>query len=381
MNDVIPSIEAWQAEGRGIALAFSIQTEGASPQQAGACMAVNDQGRFAGSVSGGCIEGTVLNCALHVIETRRPQLLSFQASRPNSWDVAIPCGGTVDVFVTPFDPEVHGKMIACLEHDRPFTYCAVVDEASPFFEAQALFSEPIADCGAAGQQPLPAAEQTLSFMDGFFADEAREEFSKYAAAHPSPRMSAHRAAVLDVVGVRTFFLHRDPRPTLVCVGAVHIAEALIKMAHMLKYRTVVVDPRAAFATPDRFPCADKVVNAWPQEVLPTLGITDTTAICALTHDEKIDVPALDEALKTEAFYIGCLGSSKTQRQRRRSLEALGWSNADFARIYGPIGLYIGGGRSPETIALSTISQVVALKSGRIAFGEQMPGHTMDSQGR
>ena len=161
----------------------------------------------------------------------------------------------------------------------------------------------------------------------------------------------------------TFFYARtNPQPVLVCVGSVHISIHLTRMAKMLGYRTVVIDPRGAFATKERFPFVDELVHAWPQEAFRALRLNESTALCALTHDPKIDVPALAAALDSPAFYIGSLGRFTTQLSRYRQLARLGYDDAAVARVFGPIGLDLKG-RSPAEIALSIMAEITAVRHG------------------
>ena len=145
-------------------------------------------------------------------------------------------------------------------------------------------------------------------------------------------------------------------PRLIVVGAVHIAQALVPMAQIACFEVTVLDPREGFATADRFPGA-ALVKEWPDDVMETLQPDNRAGVVALTHDPKIDDPALIAALKSDAFYIGALGSRKTQGARRERLGALGFTAADLERIHGPVGLPIGA-RTPEEIAVAVLAQVI-----------------------
>ncbi len=154
-----------------------------------------------------------------------------------------------------------------------------------------------------------------------------------------------------------------PSPTLVLVGGVHIAIALVRLARALGYQAIVVDPRPTFANPARFPEASRVVVSWPDEALGQIGLTPGTAVAVLTHDPKLDDPALRAALPSPAFYVGALGSKATQEKRRRRLLEAGLTEAQVGRLHAPIGLDLGG-RSPEEIALSVMAQIVAVRNAR-----------------
>jgi xanthine dehydrogenase accessory factor len=158
----------------------------------------------------------------------------------------------------------------------------------------------------------------------------------------------------------TWFLHvHAPPPRLLIVGAVHIAQSLVAMAAATGFAVTIVDPRASFATAERFPGV-ALNHAWPDEALAALAPDARTAIITLSHDPKLDDPALDTALRTEAFFIGALGSRKTHTARLQRLAGLGHTEATLARISGPVGLRIGAVSAPE-IAVSVLAQLVAAR--------------------
>jgi xanthine dehydrogenase accessory factor len=168
---------------------------------------------------------------------------------------------------------------------------------------------------------------------------------------------------VEVADSDVFIEIMRPSPKLVVVGGVHIAIPLTWMARALGYRTIVVDPRPTFGNVDRFPQADEIVPAWPDEALGRIGMTSETAVAVLTHDPKLDDPALRAALPSPAFYVGALGSKQTQAKRRERLLSAGLTEAQVRRLRAPIGLDLGG-RSPEEIAVSVLAQVVAVRNGR-----------------
>lgn len=153
-----------------------------------------------------------------------------------------------------------------------------------------------------------------------------------------------------------------PPPRLVVVGAVHISIHLVTMAKALGYYTIVVDARSAFATPERFPHADRLITQWPADALDELGIDESSMIVVLTHDEKLDNPALEVAIQSPALYVGALGSKKTHAKRVGKLKEAGMSDEQISRIHAPIGLNLGG-RKPEEIAVSIIAEIVAVRNG------------------
>ena len=171
------------------------------------------------------------------------------------------------------------------------------------------------------------------------------------------RLRLGRSGLVEAGGRSLFMTVQVPPVRVIAVGAVHISQALAPMARGLDLDVTVVDPRTAFATPERFPDVP-VLAEWPDAALPRLGLDRYTALLALTHDPKIDDPALEAALRAECFYIGALGSRKTHGRRVERLRAGGFGEADLARIHAPIGLDIGA-VSPAEIALSILGEVVA----------------------
>lgn len=154
-----------------------------------------------------------------------------------------------------------------------------------------------------------------------------------------------------------------PPPTLLIFGAVHVAQALTRLAKTLGFRVIVSDARAKLATPERFPEADRIIQAWPDDALRELSIEPNTYVAILTHDPKFDEPALLGTLETSARYIGAVGSRKTNRDRRERLRAAGVPEASMARIRGPIGLDIGA-ETPDEMAISIMAEIIAIRHGR-----------------
>jgi xanthine dehydrogenase accessory factor len=183
-----------------------------------------------------------------------------------------------------------------------------------------------------------------------------------AAADPAAevlqeRFRSGKSGVVEHDGRQLFLTVQVPPVKVVAIGAVHISQALAPMARQLDFDVTIIDPRTAFATPERFPDVP-VLAEWPDEALPRIGLDRYTAMLALTHDPKIDDPALDAALRAECFYIGALGSKKTHARRVDRLTAAGFGAEAIGRIHAPIGLDIGA-VSPAEIALSILGEIVA----------------------
>jgi xanthine dehydrogenase accessory factor len=207
---------------------------------------------------------------------------------------------------------------------------------------------------------LSDAAETLVFPDRAAGPMANDE-ALLAAARRA--MAIGRSETVEVAGQKIFLNVYVPPARLIIVGAVHIAQSLAPMASMLDFDVTVVDPRRAFATDDRFPGV-KVMQDWADEAFEQMGLDVSTAVVTLTHDPKLDDPALEAALKSDVFYIGALGSRKTHAKRKERLAEAGITEEQFSRVHGPIGLNIGA-KSPAEIAVSILGQIVEVRARRL----------------
>lgn len=346
MRDILNDLERWQAEQQPVALATVIQTWGSSPRQPGAKMGMASNNRITGSVSGGCVEGAVYETGMEVLESQKPQLLHFGVADETAWEVGLACGGSIDVFVQPLDAELFAAQDAALNDERPFALATVVAGA-PEWLGQTLM---LRDDGT-----------TVGTLAEPLAGPMKEVAQVALASGQNKRESVTVAGQ----NVDLFIEVNWPSPTLVIVGGVHIAIALASLAKTMGYKTILIDPRTAFGSDERFPHVDQLIRAWPDEALNQVTITHSTAVAMLTHDPKLDDPALMVALPSKAFYIGALGSPKTQEKRRGRLAEEGLTAEQIGRIYGPIGLRLGA-RTPEEIALSIMAEIVAARNGAVA---------------
>lgn len=378
MREIRSDVARWFEAGCDVALAQVTKTWGSSPRAPGSVMAVSAAGGIAGSVSGGCIEGSVVQTALDCLEGAQDAGLErFHASTARAQEAGLSCGGNIEVLVSRLDRALFEAECAELDAERPYVRVSLVEPAD---EDGAGAGGP-ASRGAGASfllvSPDAAAAEGRVGLRAFAASgcegwrvvaprEAEERLGRAAlaeAARGACACAPTEGAGLVRTGAGTFFFARtNPQPQLVCVGSVHISIHLTRMAKMLGYRTVVVDPRSAFATEERFPFVDELVHAWPQEAFKTLRLTASTALCALTHDPKIDVPALAAALDSPAFYIGSLGRYTTQLARYRQLVCEGYDDEAVGRVYGPIGLDLKG-REPAEIALSVMAEITAVRRG------------------
>jgi xanthine dehydrogenase accessory factor len=308
-------------------------------------MAVTDQGNIAGSVSGGCIEGAVYDACQHALKTGTAALLHFGVADEQAWEVGLACGGTIDVFVAPL-PRIDAMqgtdsssiVVQRLVAQQPVAVATVLSGA------------------ATGQQLAVTADSTPH------SDMPHSPLRDAILTHTVAMLADGVHGVYTVEGVDVFVEVYPPPPTIIMIGAVHISLELTAYAAQLGFRTVVVDARAAFATAERFGHADELVHAWPDEALAG-RLHRNVAVVVLTHDPKLDDPALLVALPSDVRYVGALGSRKTHAERIERLRSAGLTAADVARVHAPIGLDIGG-RTPAEIALSIMAQIVAVWNGK-----------------
>jgi xanthine dehydrogenase accessory factor len=253
------------------------------------------------------------------------------------------CGGSIDIFVKPLDLEFYKSLRSVLVEERTAVNVTVVRGPDEILGREMLWRE---DGDVTGSISNDLDERLLHL--------ARETLSGG---------TSQRLAIGESIAV--FLEVIMPPPTLIAVGGVHITIALMALAKMLGYRTVVIDPRAAFGSEARFPHVDQLLPVWPQEAFQQIQLTRSTAIAMLTHDPKLDDPALKIALPSLAFYVGALGSKTTQAKRRRRLLEDGLTEAQLDRLHGPIGLDLGAG-TPEEIALAVMAQIVAARNGSLS---------------
>jgi xanthine dehydrogenase accessory factor len=346
MRDILPDLNSWIASDQQIALATVIQTWGSSPRRVGAKMALTPDGKITGSVSGGCVEGAVFETGVEVLKSGKPELLHFGVADETAWEVGLACGGQIDVFVEPLDRDLFDAWQAELLADRPHAVATVIRGPRRLLGRQVLVAE--------GQ---PTRSALGNGFDQVILEKAR---SAMAEGHSQ----RYEIPIKDEELLEVFVEVVSAPPTLVIVGGVHIAIALTSIAKALGYHTVVVDPRRSFGSPERFPQVDQLIQAWPQEAFEQINLTNQTALAMLTHDPKIDDPALKIALSSPAFYIGALGSQKTQRKRRQRLLDSGCTEAQLDRLHAPIGLDIGA-QTPEEIALAVMAEVVAARHEQV----------------
>ncbi len=315
MREVFGELEQWTRDGEEIALATVVETWGSSPRPLGSKMVVTRSGKMAGSVSNGCIEGAVFEEAQKVLKNGTPKIAAFGVADEVAFEVGLACGGHIEVFVQPLT-EAHRELLGMLERNEPATL----------------------------RTNLATGDAEL--LKGV----------------PSGREMARREG--DV------FVEPFRRPAhLVIIGAIHIAIPLHRLAKLMGYRVTVIDARAKFATKERFPEADELMVAWPDEAIKKISIDNSTYVVILTHDPKFDLPALRSVLGAEPGYIGAIGSRKTNQNRFDALRAEGFTDEQLARVHGPIGLDLGS-RGAEETALGILAEVTAVRFGGTAASKR-----------
>ncbi len=345
MRDILGEITRWRAEKRSFVLARVTQTWGSAPRRTGAAMIISDRQEVAGSVSGGCIEGAVVDAAGTVLERGKPVHLHFGVTNETAWSVGLTCGGKVSVWLSPYpalsgerDTQKIGEALEeNLQGNRP---CILLTRLDPESPQHLLVLPDGSTIGDWGNQTVAAVQIALS--------------------HYTRRQNGE--AILDE---QPIFVHSFPRKQrLLIIGAAHISIPLVTFGKQLGFEVIIVDPRQIFGNADRFQTApDEMYNQWPDDILPTLAPDEDTFAVLLTHDPKIDDPALHLLLKTPVGYIGALGSKKNQAKRVTRLQEAGFDMNEIKRIHGPVGLDIGA-KTPEEIALSIISQIVQVRESR-----------------
>jgi xanthine dehydrogenase accessory factor len=307
MREVLAELTEWIGTGEDIALATVIETWGSSPRPLGSKMVVTRSGKMAGSVSNGCIEGAVFEEAQKVLKSREPKVAAFGVADDVAFEVGLACGGHIEVFVQPLGAP-HRTLIETLRRNEAAT-----------LRTNLVTGEAELTAGAPGSE--------LARRDG---DWFTEPFRRAAR--------------------------------LVIIGAIHIAIPLHRLAKLMGYRVTVVDARAKFATRERFPEADELIVAWPDEAMAQIAVDNSTYVVILTHDPKFDLPALRSVLGKPAGYIGAIGSRKTNQNRFDTLRAEGFTDEQLARVHGPIGLDLGG-RGAEETALGILAEITAVRFG------------------
>lgn len=302
----------WLEAGQNVVLATVIRTWGSAPRPAGAHLAIRGDGHFAGSVSGGCIENDVIASAMDLMAAGGHARLEYGVSNTRAWEVGLACGGRIEILIQSFTPQWFDPAVAR----------AVVQSVDAGHDIRVVTDL------ATGRSTLGSGSHTA----------------------PSGASTDH-------------FVNRyEPALRLAIVGAVHITQALAPMAVLAGLEVLVIDPRSGFASDQRLQTV-AMTSDWPDEALERWRPNARSAVVTLTHDPKLDDPAIEVALKSPAFYIAALGSRKTHAARLERLGARGFTPDQLARIHGPAGLAIRA-RTPGEIAVAILAELVSIHNNR-----------------
>ncbi len=312
-------------------------------------MLVSGDGRLAGSVSGGCVEGAAYEEVERARASGHARVIRYGISDKQAWDVGLACGGTIDVLVEPVIQDA--VRMAAQEPGVAVITPLPADSPGPAFGSH-----------APGDGALPAVPLVLDAAGELRGTTGDAAADAALASLATDALERGRSRTVELLG-RSWFIEAFPRrPRLVIVGAVQVAIPLVSIAHTLGYATVVIDGRATFATRERFPDTDELLVGWPDELADVMDLGPRDAVAVLTHDVKFDEPAIITALERGCRYVGAVGSRTTQAARRERLLAAGLDPDALSRLRGPIGLDLGG-REPAETALSIMSEVLAARYG------------------
>jgi len=350
MEEVFADIERLARVEKRVAMATLVATRGTSPKKEGAKMWVGEAGRILGSVTiGGCVDARVITESEKALASFEPRLLQMNLGDEDAWEIGFSCAGNLDVLIEPLD---------------------FADPASnPLKLFRAMRTAVDQGMGAAIATSLrEPASKLLVLENGQVSGtlgnpDLDRKVREKAHDMIQKRTSGTVSLCADPVAVEVFFEVHGPPPTLIVFGAGHISMPLVKLAHDMGLKTVVVDGRPRFATKERFPDADELLIGIPSEIAQTLAYTSSTLVVLTAHDYKYDLPVLKAVLPTGAAYVGLLGSKRRGQAITEFLKESGMDQKLLDRLHVPTGLDIGAESAAE-IALSILAEAVAVKAGR-----------------
>jgi len=316
INDIPETALNWHRAGKGAVLATVIETWGSAPRPTGSQLAISGAGEIAGSVSGGCVEGAVVIEAMEALQGGTTRILEYGVSDDEAFAVGLACGGKIRVMVEPIGAVLTENMLAdiCTARSERNALAYVVNTTT--WDRRLIRADDPSLCSRISAR--------------FRSDKSGFKDAEFVAIH-------------------------NPPLRMVVVGAVHIAQSLMKIARLAGYDAVLVDPREAFGAKARFP-DETILSDWPDQALSDFGLDARTAVVTLTHDPKLDDPAITTALNSGVFYLGCLGSTRTHAKRVARLQDAGFKDVQISQIHAPVGLDIGA-KSPAEIAISVMAEI------------------------
>ena len=311
LDDIITPTFSWLKNKNKVAIATVISTWGSAPRQVGGQMAINEKGEIIGSVSGGCVENSVITEALDSLKDKKHRIKDYGITNDLAWEVGLACGGNLKILINPLE-----------------------DEDKIIFSAKNMIQK---------------RERVIIKVD--CKTGKREIISKLDEEQ-------NNTSYLDQC--KNIFFHIiDPKPRLFIIGGVHLSQALSSLANICEYEVIIIDPRDYFANKKRFP-NDLIISEWPDVALKDYNFNFSDNIVTLTHDPKIDDLALKIALNSEVGYIGSLGSRKTHKSRVERLKNEGYNLEQISKIHAPIGLNISS-KTPQEIALSIMAEIIQVR--------------------
>ncbi|HET6316962.1 MAG TPA: XdhC family protein [Chloroflexota bacterium] len=354
MKELLPDIERWRDAGKKVAIATVVQAYGSAPRRPGAKMAISQDGEFVGSVSGGCVENDVVEHARQVLEDDQARLVPYGISDDLAFNVGLACGGQIEVFIQPF-----GRAFPL---GKPVAFAYTIE--GPGVGNGLLAWEFGKHRGSLGQgEPFDdeVAERAIAALGAGAPEQVKFE--------DAPQGST-----------RVFVDTYPAQPTIVIFGGVHIGVALARLAKATdEFRVVVVDARGAWANDERFPEVDEIHVMHADDYLKDHQLGSNAYVAVLSHDPKLDDPALIGALQSRARFVGAIGSPKTQAARRERLATAGLTEEQIGRLHGPIGLNIGA-QTPEEIGVAILAQMIAAKNGVSGILKLAPAQQLAAAG-
>jgi len=342
MRDVLDKLDQWRESNQEIAVTTVVETWGSAPRPVGSKMITTMAGGIAGSVSAGCVEGAVIQEAQSVINSGKPRLIEFGVADETAWEVGLACGGKIKVFIEPgwaLDGIYH-IMKDNLISGKTFATITPLEDRLDTTNKKMLIQS---DGSIVGDLSLPEEAE--------FITEKALEF-----------LENEKSGMLAFPDGTKIFVESYPLPSkLIIIGAVHLSDPLITIANATGFETILIDPREAFANRERFPHVNRLIRQWPQDAMSNLTIDRSAYIVVLTHDPKLDDPALQISLKSNARYIGALGSRRTNQKRLQRLRKAGLTEEQLSLLHAPIGLDLGG-RSQSEIAISIMAEIIQVKN-------------------
>ena len=356
MRDILDMMSKWWAADESFGLATVVSTFSSAPREPGAAMAVSGAGEVVGSVSGGCVEGSVYELAGQVTASGQPVLQRYGISDDTAFSVGLTCGGIIDIFVQPVSKQTFrelGEIADAVAAGIPVAATTVISGPGQVGARRIIW----ADDEDAIRRPAGSLGSG-DRLDQAVDDDARGMLAQGLTGVRRYGPDGERRRDELAVFVQSF----TPSPQMLVFGAIDFAAAVARAGKFLGYRVTVCDARPVFATASRFPDADEVVTDWPHRYLSGISTDSRTVICVLTHDPKFDVPLLEVALRRPAAYIGAMGSRRTHEDRLARLREAGMTESELARLRSPIGLDLGA-RTPEETAVAIAAELIQLRWG------------------